>query len=365
MGRATWELAHVMPDGKTAYYGDDGRYTGLFMYVADRPGNLGAGTLYAGRWDQQTDQNGGSAKLTWIKLGHAADYEVAAMIEQERFSSTESTIFEFADEAKDGFKAIQAGTKKPEYVKLRPGKEQAAAFLESRRYAAWLGATTEFNKMEGVTVDPQDRKVYIAMSRNQEGMLANDGGPVDHIKLPEIAAGAVYALATAGDVKDSDGNSIDSEWAATSMAAVPELVGVDLAQSDALGNTADPDHISEPDNIAFMPGMRTLFIDEDSGGHVNNFMWAFNVDTGKLSRILSGPVGAELTGLNVVGDWNGFAYVLTSFQHQGDDLDDYEIKDEALKAELETLIDPFVAGVGYLGGLPGTGSQGEQFAAAN
>jgi secreted PhoX family phosphatase len=365
MGRASWEIAHVMPDRKTVYYGDDGRYVGLFMYVADRPGNVGAGTLYAARWEQQGDQNGGNARLTWIKLGHAADYEVAAMLEEERFSSTESTIFEFADQAKDGFKAIQAGTKEPEYVRLRPGKEKAAAFLESRRYAAWLGATTEFNKMEGVTVDPQHRKVYIAMSRNQEGMLANDGGPVDHIKLPEIAAGAVYALATASGVKDSDGNPIDSEWAATSMAAVPELVGVDLAQSDALGNTADPDHISEPDNLAFMPGMRTLFIDEDSGGHVNNFMWAFNVDTGKLSRIVSGPAAAELTGLNVVGDWNGFAYVLTSFQHQGDGIDELEIKDEALKAELKTLIDPFVAAVGYLGGLPGTGEgASEQFAAA-
>ena len=228
--------------------------------------------------------------------------------------------------------------------------------------------------MEGVTVDPQDRKVYIAMSRNQEGMLANPKDPAgdikppelpDHIRLPEIGAGAVYALETASGVRDSEGNPIDSEWVATSMAAVPELVGVDLAESDALGNTADPDHISEPDNVAFMPGMRTLFIDEDSGGHVNNFMWAFNVDTGKLSRIVSGPAGAELTGLNVVGDWNGFAYVLTSFQHQGSDLDDFEIKDEALKAELKTLIDPFVAAVGYLGGLPGTGERAsEQFAAA-
>jgi hypothetical protein len=114
-----------------------------------------------------------------------------------------------------------------------------------------------------------------------------------------------------------------------------------------------------------MPGMRTLFIDEDSGGHVNNFMWGFNVDTRNLSRIVSGPTGAELTGLNVVGDWNGFAYVLTSFQHQGSELDDFEIKDEALKAELKTLIDPFVAAVGYLGGLPGTGEgASEQFAAA-
>ena len=32
---------------------------------------------------------------------------------------------------------------KVEYLKLKPGKEKAAAFLETRRYAAMLGATTE------------------------------------------------------------------------------------------------------------------------------------------------------------------------------------------------------------------------------
>ena len=285
------------------------------------------------------------------------------MMEDEQFSSTESSIFEFADEPKDGFTTIKAGTKKPEHIKLNPGKEQAAAFLESRRYAASLGATTEFNKMEGVTVDPQDRKVYIAMSRIEEGMLANPEDPADHIKLPELGAGGVYTLTTAAEVKDSEGNPIASEWAAVSMAGVPGLMGVDLAESDALGNTSDPEHIAEPDNIAFLPGMRTLFVDEDSGRHLNNFMWAFNVDTGKLARVASGPAGAELTGLNVVGDWNGFAYVLTSFQHQGDGIDDFEIKDAALKAELKTLIDPFVAAVGYLGGLPGSGSDGQKFAA--
>lgn len=354
MGRASWELARVMPDEKTVYYGDDGRYTGLFMYVADRAGNLGAGTLYAGRWDQQSDQNGGSANLTWIKLGHAADYEVARMIEEEQFSSTESSIFAISDEPKDGFTAIKAGSKNIEHVKLNPGKERAAAFLESRRYAASLGATTEFNKMEGVAVDPRDHKVYIAMSRIQEGMLANPEDPADHIKLPELGAGGVYVLETASGVADSNGDPIASDWAAVTMAGVPGLMGVDLAQSDDMGNTADPDHIAEPDNIAFMPQMRTLFVDEDSGRHTNNFMWAFNVDTGKLARVASGPAGAEMTGLNVVEGWNGFAYVLTSFQHQGDDVGDLEIKDAALKAELETLIDPFVAVIGYLGGLPGS-----------
>ncbi len=362
MGRASWEIARVMPDGKTAFYGDDGRYTGLFMYVADRVGDLGAGTLYAGRWDQESDQNGGSGKLTWIRLGHAADYEVAAMIGEERFSSTESTILEFADEPKDGFTTIQAGTKKPEHIRVQSGKEHAAAFLESRRYAALKGATTEFNKMEGVTFDPERRTVFIAMSRIEEGMLADSEGPADHVRLPKIGAGAVYMLETGEGVKDSEGNPIDSSWAAVRMSAVPELVGVDLANADALGNRADPDHIAEPDNLFFSPGMRTLFVGEDSGRHTNNFLWALNVDTRKLARIASGPAGAELTGLSVVDDWNGFGYITTNFQHPSEGVDEAKFADEALKAEIISLIDPFAAGVGYIGGLPGTGMP-QRFAA--
>ena len=364
MGRASWELARVMPDRKTVYYGDDGQNVGLFMYIADRPGNLGAGTLYAARWEQQSDAHGGSAKLSWIKLGHAADYEVAAMMAEERFSSSESTIFEFADGPSDGFTTIQAGTKEPEHVRLTPGKEQAAAFLEARRYAALLGATTEFNKMEGVTFDPEKREVFIAMSRIEKAMLADPAGPNDHVKLPQNGAGGVYALTTAAGVMDSDGNPIDSEWAATSMAGVPELMGVELEAADDLGNTADVDHIAEPDNLFFSPAMRTLFVGEDAGTHVNNFLWAFNVDTRKLSRIASGPAGAELTGLSVVDDWNGFAYITTNYQHPGDGLDELEMKDQALKAELISLIDPFAAAVGYLGGLPGMGDGATRMAGA-
>jgi hypothetical protein len=39
---------------------------------------------------------------------------------------------------------------------------------------------------------------------------------------------------------------------------------------------------------------------EDSGMHINNFVWAYNVDTKQLSRILSVPAGAEATGLKLV-----------------------------------------------------------------
>jgi uncharacterized protein len=359
MGHASWEKAQVMPDRRTAYFGDDGGNTGLFMYVADKPGQLDAGTLYAARWDQEGDQHGGSAKLTWIRLGHATDYEVAGMVEGEWLSSTESTILEFSDQAAEGFTAIRAGTKGDEYIKVRPGKEKAAAFLETRRYAALQGATTEFNKMEGVTVDPQDKKVYIAMSYMEKAMTPNDGGPKDDVRIPQLKAGGTYELSLQDGVVDSEGQPIASDWVAARMAGVPELMGVDLAEMDALGNTADPDKIANPDNLSFSQGMRTLFIGEDSGMHANNFVWAFNVDTRKLSRILSVPIGAEATGLQVTDNINGHAYVMSNYQHAGERID---IKDEALKAEVENLTDRFTTAIGYIGGLPGVGDGRQKLA---
>jgi len=351
MGRATWEVAAVAPDGKTVYYGDDGRYTGLFMFVADRPGDLSSGTLYAAKWVQVSAENGGEAKLAWIRLGHGDDITLREAAQHERFSSTESTIFEFADGPREGFTAIQAGTKKPEYVRLRPGKEQVAPFLETRRYAALLGATTEFNKMEDVEFDPITKRVFIAMSRIDEGMTENDGGPRDDIRLPRNGAGAVYELETASGVTDTEGNPIASEWVAVRMKAIPALVGRDLPEPDALGNRADPDRIAEPDNLAVAPSIRKLFVYEDSGRHTNDFVWAYDLETGELARIASVPAGAETAGSFVVEEWNGWAYIMLNYQHQGEGLAQRKM-DPKLLEELKLRIDPRIAAVGYLGPLP-------------
>jgi hypothetical protein len=70
----------------------------------------------------------------------------------------------------------------------------------------------------------------------------------------------------------------------------------------------------------------------------------------KLSRILSLPAGAESTGLQAIDDLNGFAYILSNFQHAGDFSPNI---DPALKAQLDPLIDRSEAAIGYLGGIPG------------
>ena len=80
------------------------------------------------------------------------------------------------------------------------------------------------------------------------------------------------------------------------------LVGGDMPTADAYGNTANVDKVASPDNLSYSEEMRTLFIGEDSSKHTNNYVWAYNVDTKQLTRILSNPAGAESTGLLATGD---------------------------------------------------------------
>ncbi len=341
MGRISRELAQMMPDQRTAFMGDDGQYTGLFMYVADKKANLSAGTLYAAKWHQIKDSNGGSATLTWIRLGHANDAEIHTLAEKLNFSD----IFETAASNTPGFVKIKSNGNM-EWLKLKPGMEKAAAFLETRRYAALQGATTEFNKMEGVAVNARNSKLYIAMSYIENGMLSNQNDPVDDIKLPELKAGAVYELTLATKQTDASGTKINSDYVATGMSGL--LLGEDISK-DTVGNTANVEKIANPDNLKFSNKMRTLFIGEDSDSHINNFVWAYNVDTQKLSRILSLPAGAEATGLQAIDNLNGFSYIMSSYQHPGDFSKQI---DAALKAKLNKLIDQKKAGVGYISGLP-------------
>jgi uncharacterized protein len=314
MGRLSSENVKVAPDNRTVYFGDDGSYTMSFIYVADKAKDLSAGTLYAAKWNQTSEQNGGSADLEWIKLGHANDKEIKKLAEKLNFSD----IFETATDAEfakeNGFKRVKAGGR-DEWLKLKPGMEKAAAFLESRRYGALLGATSEFNKMETVELNKADNKIYMTMSSISGGMTANSGDPVDNIHVSKINAGGVYELSLTGGQKDQEGNKIKSKYVANKMTGL--VFGEDLPSKDLAGNSANPEKISNPDNIVYSEGMRTLFIAEDGGGHHNNYGWAYDVDSKKLSRIISAPKGGEVTGIQTIDNLNGFTYLMVGSQNPG------------------------------------------------
>lgn len=317
LGRFSRELAEIMPDRRTAYMGDDGINTGLFMFVADRPGDLSSGTLYAAKWKQTAASDGGAAKLSWIRLGSASDAEIRAMVDEGiKFND----IFDASNTEPNehGYKKVVTYTG-TEWLRLKPHMEKAAAFLETRRYAAYLGATTEFSKMEGVTHDPADRKAFVAISRIEKGM-ADDTGD---IRLPQNDGGAVYEL----KLMDGHRAGIDSRFVASTMKSVPALLGGWLGKNgngedrkDAEGNRCEQDKVCGPDNLKFSRVSRTLFIGEDTSRRNNNYVWAYNLDSRRLARILSVPVGAEAAGLQVVENAHGFSYIMSNFQHPGEDV---------------------------------------------
>jgi secreted PhoX family phosphatase len=318
MGRNSIEVPYVLPDKKTVLMTDDGANVGFFMFVADTAQDLSAGTLYAMR-AYQTSTRGGpifTADIEWISLGHATDAEVRAFIHPTTGSRTTfADIFETeAPTVPDGncptagFKPVRgANSETLECLKLKPGMELQASRLETRRYAGYLGATTELNKSEGLTYDPDSHTVYVALTEIAKGMTTQLGGD-DHISVATNACGGVFA---------------PLNWA-------PIVMGVPVnypAGSQYTGNTCSINGLASPDNVTYLPGYNTLIIGEDTSGHQNDAIWSFNTVTKKLERIMTTPYGSETTSPYWYPDLGGHGYLLGVVQHPYGETDSGKISD--------------------------------------
>ncbi|WP_353235528.1 alkaline phosphatase PhoX [Diaphorobacter ruginosibacter] len=353
MGRISHELVQVMPDQRTALMGDDATNSGYFVFVADKEKDLSSGTLYAakvGAGFSIDPAAKSAAPLTWIKLGSATSAEIENLA--NTLKPTDIMTVSKTDPSDSSYTKIVANGK-TEWIKINPGMDKAAAFLETHRYAAYKGASMGFTKMEGTTVNAKDKVAYSALQNCQSSMVDGNAAnvPGNGISIPKaLNAGVVMALNLRGGQKDTSGAAIDSEWMPVDTRAL--LAGEDIT-ADTLGNTGNPNKIANPDNLKFSEKMRTLFIGEDSSQHVNNFLWAYNIDTRTLSRIMSIPAGGESTGLHAVDEINGWTYVMSNFQHAGD----WGGIHNVVKETLDPLIranyrNKAGAAVGYLTGTP-------------
>ncbi len=364
MGRLSLELARVLPDQRTVYLSDDGTNGGLFLFVADRPGDLSAGRLYAGRWEQAPEGIGGD--LSWVDLGHANSSRIRRYLDEGvRFNELFAAANPEQGRCPEGFDSINTGHHAPyqECLRLRPGMALAASRLETRRFAALRGATTEWRKLEGIAFDPLGPRLYLAASAVNRGMedrrsngLPNpdydQGGP-NHIRLEYNRCGVVYRLELAGGARDRSGRPIDSPYVAVRIA--PELAGRMTRAWDPASplpayapdgpfaaNRCDLDAVANPDNLALIPEQRLLIVAEDSGeGHENDALWAYHLEDKTLTRLLSAPLGAELTSTYYYPDIGGYGYLMTVVQHPFAEVPDPPADPEARRAR-----------VGYLGPFP-------------
>ena len=306
LGRRSNELAYVLPDRRTVYLTDDGSNGVMTMFRADKEGDLSSGNLYAAKFTiakNGRDGAGASWRVDWIDLGHATEEEIEAaarngtqftdMFAIENLGSNNGT----RQDCGPRFKSINAGAAGQECLRVKPGKEKLASRLETRRYASLLGATSEFAKLEGLTFEPTSGALIASVSSIKDGMMHGnptyDVGGGDDFRMEYNPCGCVFAL----ELDEEEGKATHME---------PILCG----RYENGGCSIDG--IANPDNVA-MAG-QLLLIAEDSSYHENNFLWAFDIQSKNLTRILSAPLGSEVTSPNFVRIGR-YGYVFATIQH--------------------------------------------------
>ena len=323
MGRFSHELAYVMPDQKTVYLSDDGTNVGLYMFIATRKADLSEGTLYAAKWHQQNAKKA-KASIEWISLGTVNDQEIKQIVDSKPFFSDLFDIEPFSKNncSTKGFKAINTSFG-AECVRPKKGVNyKVLSRLETRRYAAYLGATTEFRKEEGITYDKQHDKLYIGMSELGRGMedgfsKAKNSNKYDiqgnnDIRLPYNKCGAVF------EADFNPSTLFGSNYVINSMQTLIQGTPKTYAKdSDFEGNSCDVNALANPDNVSYLEGTNILAIGEDTTKHLNNVVWLYNVDTKALTRAMTGSQGAEMTSVYWIDVSKHKSFLTSVVQHPG------------------------------------------------
>lgn len=360
MGRFSHELAYVMPDEKTVFLSDDGINVALFMFIADEKRNLSSGKLYAAKWEQRGNKGAGQANIKWIDLGHSSNARVKTALDKKiKFTD----IFEKVSANKHmtcptGFSSINT-TMNHECLKIKPNIDELASRMETRRFAAIKGATTEFNKMEGITYNSNDNILYLAMSAIARGMenytnkgkatSKYDGGGKNNIKLKYNPCGAVYAMnmISFSTPTDTNGKIINSKFVPNNMYSIIE----GWQDNSIAENKCSVKSLANPDNITYIQNTKTLIIGEDtSSGHQNDYIWSYNLENKNLTRIQTTPYGSETTSPYYYNNIGGYGYLMSVIQHPYGE-GDATTKTKDMPSKAKTL-DDIRAYTGYIGPLP-------------
>jgi secreted PhoX family phosphatase len=312
MGRLSHEQALLMPDGRTVYMSDDGNNGVLTMFVADKAGDLRAGHLYAARLEGLPQAPGQPpGRVSWVPLGHATEAEVNAALARPPAFADLLRRAEVGGEGQcpSGLRPVNTAWG-AECLMVQPGKEVLASRLETRRFAALRGATTELTKAEGLALDVTRQRVLLAITAVKGGMEAahptwDKAGP-DHVRLTPNRCGGVLSLDAAPGQVDAAGAPIDSPWAAATVGW--------LLQGRPAETGCDLEGIAGPDNISVWPEGDQLFIAEDTREHPNAALWAYDLRTGALHRLATAPTKSELAGLQLSVDPLGQTWLSLSVQ---------------------------------------------------
>nr|AIE92957.1 putative phosphatase [uncultured marine group II/III euryarchaeote AD1000_30_D02] len=259
MGRFSHENAQVMPDERTVYLSDDGYDTVLFKFIADTAGDLSSGTLYAAKvtQDDSSDSATTGFDVEWIEMASSSNSDIQLWIDEYDGITTEDYIAGqnsyISDENIRDWAEWRLNDDLNGDGTIGSAIDDRVAFLESRKAAAALGASDEWNKMEGVAFNPNAPDyAYLAMS--DVGYDMSDGqGDID---VTQNRCGIVYSM------------TLDAEW---DVNRIDPLVSGGPYTSSATYE-CDVNNLAGPDNLVVLDDGR-LLIGEDTGKHESNMVW--------------------------------------------------------------------------------------------
>lgn len=259
MGRFSHENAEVMPDEKTVYLTDDGYDTVLYKFIANTAGDLSAGTLYAAHVSQDENRDASTAgfDVNWIELASSSSAEVQTWIDEYDGITTADFVAGENSYISDAEINDWAEAKLNDDINgdgvIGTAADDRVAFLESRKAAAALGATDEWNKMEGVAFNPKvPDTLYLAMSSIANAMTDGQGD----IDLTQNYCGIVYQM------------TMSTQWNVNRID--PAIIGGPYTASDDY--ECDINNLAGPDNLLVLDDGRVL-VGEDTGKHENNMVW--------------------------------------------------------------------------------------------
>ncbi|MFH6953171.1 alkaline phosphatase PhoX [Pseudoalteromonas sp. XMcav1-K] len=286
LGRFEHENATVMPDGKTVYLSQDDTGGVLFKFVADTPEDLSAGTLYGAKLTQDVGQNDPATTgfdVAWIELGHGDNAMIEAWIADfdgigtDQYVEGETSYMTMADVEAWANGAATYPTVANGGGKVTAGEpmDNRAVFLESRQAARLKGATAEWRKLEGISIntkraqeaiegvntidgeDVRDAYVYLAIADLDNTLIDNEGDIQLSSRVKDC--GGVYRA------KLEEGYNISR--------IEPLVMGSTYRSSLSGAARCDVDQLSQPDNVIVMDDGR-IIIGED-GFQENNTLWLY------------------------------------------------------------------------------------------
>ncbi len=287
IGRYEHENSTVMPDRRTVYSSQDDTGGVLFKFVADADEDLSSGTIYGAKLVQDagsTEPATTGFDVTWVEIASGDNATIEAWISEydgidtSDYVDGETSYMTLADvqawangdanypSVADGGSAVTAGQ----------AMDDRSAFLESRQAAKMKGATAEWRKLEGISI-------------NHDRALEAVGG-VEAIANEDVTAAYMYM-----GIADLDNTLIDDEGDIQLSARVKDCGGVYRAKLEENYNLAriepvvmggtyrssltgalrcDVEQLSQPDNVIVMRDGR-IIIGED-GFQENNTLWMYD-----------------------------------------------------------------------------------------